>query len=93
MAQMIRKQVYIEPHQDESIKQRARLLGITEAEVIRRAIDGETAVLPTRIRDLGAWDREKTFIARRVSGGAVPPTRRRFRREEIYEERLSRYGR
>jgi hypothetical protein len=93
MAQMIRKQVYIEPHQDKSIKQRARKLGITEAEVIRRAIDGETAVPPFRIRDIGAWDREKAFIARRVSGGGAPPSRRRFQREEIYEERLSRYGR
>ena len=93
MAQMIRKQVYIQPRQDQTIKQRARTLGITEAEVIRRAIDGETAALPSsRVRDLGAWKREKAFIARRVSGG-VASAHRRFGREEIYEERLSRYGR
>ncbi len=92
MAQMIRKQVYIEPEQDESIKQRARLMGITEAEVIRRAIDGETVLFPSRMKDPDAWKREKAFIEKRVSGGAAR-TRRRFRRAEIYEERLSRYGR
>jgi hypothetical protein len=88
---MIRKQIYIEPRQDEGIKQRARKLGITEAEVIRKAIDGQMASLSTHGHDLSAWEREKAFIARRASirsrtGG------RRFRREELYEERLSRYG-
>jgi hypothetical protein len=92
MAQMIRKQVYIEPIQDEIIKQRARMLGITEAEVIRRAIDKQMALLSSGIRDLDAWEQEKAFIARRISGGPSPGGRR-FRREDAYEERLNRYGR
>lgn len=92
MGQMIRKQIYIEALQDEIIKQRARILGITEAEVIRRAIDGQVNVIPSHIRDLDAWQREKKFISRRMSGPPIS-RRRRFRREEIYEERLTRYGR
>lgn len=92
MGQMIRKQVYIEALQNEIIKQRARMLGITEAEVIRRAIDRQVDVFPSHIRDLSAWEREKEFISRRMSGAPVSK-RRRFRREEIYEERLTRYGR
>jgi len=92
MGQMIRKQIYIEAFQDESIKEKARMLGITEAEVIRRAIDAQVKVLPSLIRDLNAWEREKEFILRRMSG-TPSSRRRRFRREEIYEERLSRYGR
>ena len=92
MGQMIRKQVYIEALQDQIIKQRARMLGITEAEVIRRAIDRQVNFFPSHIRDLDAWEREKEFISRRMSGPSVTG-RRRFRREEIYEERLSRYGR
>jgi hypothetical protein len=91
MAQMIRKQVYIEAHQDEIIKQRARMLSITEAEVIRRAIDGQSNVLSSHIRDMDAWEREKEFISRRMSGPPVSEPRG-FRREEIYEERLRRYG-
>lgn len=92
MAQMIRKQVYIEPLQDAILKKRARMLGITEAEVMRRAIDGQTAFLSPGIRDLEAWEREKVFIAKRMADGFLPGDRT-YRREEAYEERLERYGR
>jgi hypothetical protein len=92
MAQMIRKQVYIEPRQDAVLKRLAQTLGLTEAEIIRRAIDRQTAAVPTGVRDLAAWEREKSFIAERMAAGPVSSTRR-WRREEIYEERLARYGR
>ena len=36
---MIRKQVYIEPRQDRMLKQRASQRGVTEAEIIREALD------------------------------------------------------
>lgn len=39
MAWMIRKQIYIEPAQEANLKEQARSLGLTEAEVIRRAIN------------------------------------------------------
>lgn len=89
---MIRKQVYIEPLQEASLKKQASVLGITEAEVIRRAIDRQMAYLIPGFRDLSAWEREKCFIAGRMSGKRVPAGRK-FRREEAYEERLERYGR
>jgi hypothetical protein len=85
---MIRKQVYIEPRQDETVKERAKMLKITEAEVIRNAIDGQMGSVPSHARDLSAWDREMAFIAKRLSVRSRS-TRRRFRRGDIYEERLS----
>jgi len=45
MAQMIRKQINIEPLQEASLKKQASLLGVTEAEVIRRTIDRQMAYL------------------------------------------------
>ena len=36
---MIRKQLYIEEAQDKALKRRAKELGVTEAEVVRRALD------------------------------------------------------
>ena len=39
MRRMVRKQIYIEPEQDKLLKQRARELGISHAELIRRGID------------------------------------------------------
>jgi len=92
MTQMIRKQIYIEPLQDATLKKQASMLGITEAEVIRRAIDRQSAYLLPGIRDLSAWEREKGFIAERMSGKRASAGRK-FRREEAYEERLERYGR
>ena len=92
MPQMIRKQVYLEPAQDATLKQRAAMLGVTEAEIIRRAIDRQMALLGPGVRDLSAWKREKAFIAGRMAA-APRPGSRRFRREEAYEERLKRYGR
>ena len=92
MAQMIRKQVYIEPIQDAGLKQRAIMLGVTEAEIIRRAIDRQISLLGPGVRDLSAWEREKAFIAKRI-GVSRGPGGRRFSREDAYEERLERYGR
>lgn len=92
MAQMIRKQIYIEPLQDVNLKKQAKTLGITEAEVIRRAIDSQMSLLIPGLRDLSAWEREKAFIAQRMAGKPLPGGRK-FRREEAYEDRLKRYGR
>jgi hypothetical protein len=92
MAQMIRKQIYIEPMQDIALKQRARLLGIKEAEVIRRAIDRQMAFLSPGFRDLAAWKRETAYVADRMAGKPGSGSRK-FIREDAYKERLDRYGR
>ena len=92
MAQMIRKQVYIEPLQNVNLKKQAKKLGITEAEIVRRAIDRQMALLVPGLRDPSAWQREKAFIDQRIAGKPLPGGRK-FRREEAYEDRLKRYGR
>jgi hypothetical protein len=40
---MVRKQVYITREQNEALKQKAQELGVTEAELIRRGIEGLSA--------------------------------------------------
>lgn len=92
MPRMIRKQVYIESRQETTLKQQARALGITEAEVIRRAIDRQMTSVRLSIRDLKAWERERAFITKRMAKGHAPGGRR-WKREDVYEERLMRYGR
>ena len=64
---MIRKQVYIESRQETTLKRQARALGITEAEVIRRAIDRQMTSVRLSIRDLKAWKRERAFITKRMA--------------------------
>ena len=92
MAQMIRKQVYIEPTQEATLKKLASMLGITEAEVIRRAIDKQTGLLSPGVRNLEAWESEKQFMSKRMKGPS-PRSKRKFRREDVYDERLMRYDR
>ncbi|MCI0441560.1 MAG: hemin-degrading factor [Chloroflexi bacterium] len=89
MGRKIRKQIYIEPEQDQMLKRQAKKLGISEAELIRRCIDQAIALTPSAPRDLEAWKEAKEFIKKRMSM-SVPQTGRTWTREEIYEERLKR---
>jgi hypothetical protein len=100
MARMIRKQVYIEPAQDTMLKERAKRLGVTESELIRRGIDeAMTAgggvgrdswmVRESGVRywtpDIRAWEESKQFIREHRSFD-VPQTGRQWTREDLYEE-------
>ncbi len=92
MSRMIRKQIYIESRQETSLKRQAKISGATEAEIIRRAIDRQIALVRVNNQDPKAWEREKVFIAKRMAKGFVSGSRR-WKREDAYEERLKRYGR
>jgi hypothetical protein len=45
---MVRKQIYIEQEQDEALKRLAEVLGVSEAEVVRRAVMSLQQSLATR---------------------------------------------
>ncbi|NHM28177.1 hypothetical protein G7K71_14570 [Desulfofundulus sp. TPOSR] len=80
---MIRKQVYIKPHHDALLKKRAGEPGVTEAELIQRAIEAHLAAGPSIPRDISAWEREKQFILSRVKKGDQERDRQ-WQREELY---------
>ena len=93
MARMIRKQVYIEARQQAALKRLARGRGLSEAAVIRRAIEavstgGAHPVLP----DPAAWEEAMGFM-RALARRPARRARRPWKREELYEERLKRYDR
>jgi len=91
MAKMIRKQVYIKPTHERMLKRRARDLGITEAEVIRRGIEQLARSAPAT-PDPSAWPDLRRYIERRRRLKA-PQTGRSWTRDELYEERLGRFTR
>jgi hypothetical protein len=73
------------------VKREAKALGISVAEVIRRKID-TTPVLKFRTRpDPSAI---KPFLEMADKRTALAPIKKswRWNREELYEERISRYG-
>ncbi len=94
MSRMVRKQIYIEPRQEQLLKRRSRELAISEAEVVRRAIDQISRISPVASSDLRlrAWEEEKAFIEQRMQV-TVPQTGRSWTRDELYDERLERYSR
>lgn len=85
MSTMVRKQVYIEPQQEVALKQWSMETGLSEAEIIRHAIEcwlKEQARQQQHI--LTAWQAEKDFIADLMAQGVVPGGRT-WKREELYD--------
>ncbi len=80
---MIRKQVYIEPHQERLLKERARQLHVPEAELIRRSLDqGLTGMAPRRPNP-SAWRELMRFFRGRMRM-KVRQQPRRWTRDELY---------
>jgi hypothetical protein len=92
MTTMVRKQVYIEPRQDELLKAWAEETGKSEAEIVREALDRWLASERRRREAEAAWEEERAFIEARMAEGPLA-NGRTWTREALYEERLSRYGR
>ena len=94
MGRMVRKQIYIEPRQERLLKRRAKELEISEAELVRRAIDqiGRTPTFLSSDLRLRAWEAAKAFMVERKKM-VVPQTGRSWTRDELYDERLERYSR
>jgi hypothetical protein len=90
---MIRKQIYIEPRQEHTLKRQAKELQISEAELVRRAIDqiGRTTTLVSSDLRLRAWEEAKALMEERMKM-VVPQTGRSWTRDELYDERLERYS-
>jgi hypothetical protein len=94
MARMIRKQVYIQERQQTVLRRIARKRGVSEAAVIRQAIDGQLEGGQTRFAppDEEAW--RKVLASMRAAQRSKRSVRvRSWKRDDLYEERLSRYDR
>lgn len=84
MGEMIRKQVYIESRQERLLKERAKKYRVTEAALIRQAIDRGLERTSTRAPDLEAWKAVERFIALRRKGRARQ-VKRTWRRDDLYD--------
>jgi hypothetical protein len=84
MTTKIRKQIYVDPLQNDLLKQSSQRLGVSEAEVIRQAIVAQTQRLSSLPRDLKAWEAEYRFIQRLIEQGSTSG-QRAWKREELYE--------
>ncbi len=93
MAQMTRKQIYVQRQQLAPLKKLAKLRGVSEAEVIRRALDRELAgSQSTSFIDVKSWDQAYQFMQTLREKGPIPERARVWKREDLYEERLRPHG-
>ncbi len=91
---MIRKQVYIEPRHDRMLKRRASQRGVTEAELIREALDSvETGALPGRRQlDASAARKALAFMRSLAAAPGRASRGRSWTRESLYEDRIGRWA-
>ena len=93
VAQMIRKQIYLERTQQYLLARLAKARGVSEAEVIRQAIEHEATAghVQSVVPDATALDEIVQFaLSRREADDTGEPLR--WNRQDAYEERLERYG-
>lgn len=89
MMYMVRKQLYIDDRHERDLKRRARELGVSEAELVRRALDAALGDASGR-RPLHP---ERAVAVRRLRERMRAPTSRltgRFERDALYAERSER---
>lgn len=94
MSQMVRKQIYIQKSQEERLKRAAEARGVSEAEIIRRALENELRRAGYRMAfDKDAWGRLYAAMLDMDKLPPVPQKPRDWKRDDLYEERMKRYDR
>lgn len=85
----VRKQLYIEERQERLLQQRAKALGVSEAEIVRAALD--VALAPRKRSERGdPIDRFLAAVEADVEAGHTWQGGK-LRRADIYAERESRF--
>ncbi|MBD2501266.1 ribbon-helix-helix domain-containing protein [Anabaena azotica] len=84
MSSKIRKQIYIEPRQENLLKAIAQQTGVSEAEIIRQAIDLHLSEITVTQTNLAAWEAEMKFIEE-IKTRPVQPGGRDWQRADLYE--------
>ena len=87
---MIRKQVYIEQRHDQMLKRRASQRGVTEAELIREALDSVETGSVVRRQEADATAARKALAFMRSL--SVSARGRGWTRESLYEDRIGRWA-
>jgi len=95
MSMMVRKQIYLQKRQDALLKKVAEAHQTSEAEIIRTALEHELSggnIKPVHISE-EAWAKALAFMRALRAQEPVGKRSSDWKREDLYEERLSRYDR
>ena len=84
MATKIRKQIYLDAEQDRLLKNISRKSGLSEAEIIRKAIDRQAVIPLPQTGRHDVWKKEAVFIKGLMRKGVVKG-KRSWDRLDLYE--------
>jgi hypothetical protein len=95
MSEMVRKQFYIHKRQQVLLKRLSQARGVSEAEIVRQAIERETtgtSFLPT-VPDRAAWEEIVRFLEARkaLASSSEGEEPYQWSREDAYQERERRF--
>lgn len=82
VARMVRKQLYVDEGQDAFLRCEAARLGVTQADVVRTAIDSLRSGAQLDTRD-ASWDELRGLWAKAAASAGAPY---RFQRSDAYED-------
>lgn len=87
MERMIRKQVYLEPEQDQRVKQTAVSTGKSEAQVIRESLVAGLEATLEEAERIARWNEVMEAMRERVptAHGDGPAGERTWTREDLYD--------
>lgn len=85
MSDLVRKQVYITKSQENLLKKKAAELGVTEAELIRQALDSQSYKIGYPRRSAEQWREEVQFIQDRMTKKERSHNQRAWKREDLYD--------
>ena len=92
MSEMVRKTIYITPRQAELLKHLAQLRGVSEAEIIREAIDHEVERLEPAAAQGELSEIEKfSELAKEHRLEGINGEPYKWNRQELYDERENRW--
>jgi hypothetical protein len=89
MGTKVRKQIYIEAEQDAVLKRMSNETGLSEAEIIRQAINCHAQAQGYHHLPAQAWDQARRFIENLIEMGPVPGGRT-WKREDLYDRKVFR---
>jgi hypothetical protein len=84
MTTKVRKQIYLEPEQNQRLQLTAAERGVAEAEIIRQALTIHLHNMRRTRLNHGAWAAERDFIQQLIAQPASTGERQ-WQREDIYE--------
>ncbi len=85
MSDLIRKQLYITKSQEYILKLKAKEMGVTEAEIVREALDKAAYRIEYPRNSMEKWQEELSFINEQTVGRQTGQKERTWKREDLYD--------